>query len=553
MGSSQAQRPYSYDEVPYPSNPFPQSHPDRLAAIATLFGMRPRRVDRCRVLELGCGRGGNLIPMAEQFPQSHFVGIELSEVQLGEAQDLVTQTALDNIELRRMNLLDVGLDLGEFDYIIAHGVYSWVEAEVQQQILAICRRHLAPQGVAYVSYNTYPGWNMRGMIRDIMCYHAGRFDGAPSRLQQGRALLDFLAQHTPDDQAYGMLLKTELEMIKNSEDAYLYHDHFEEVNQPIYFHEFNARLEEHQLQYMGESDAASMYAGHLPAPVLATFQRIATNLIQMEQYMDFVKNRTFRQTLLCHADVSLNRELQPSIVQQFHVASPLVPDSPSAAIRTNQPVKFQHRFDPRHAFSTVPVVKGAMFYLAEIWPANVSFLTLAQKSLRLATADAILTSRENAQLVEALGKLLLEWYLAGMIELQTQPSRFALTPSTRPAASRVARRQALTQNVVTTLRHERCSLSEFNRLVIRELNGSQDFDQLTDKLLGDLADGTIVLPEGVCGTDDEIRSYLATALRKELDQLARAALLLPDQQSADDNLEDGASTTASEIRVGVTA
>src|SRR5262249_13699905 len=152
-----------------------QTHPDRLATVATLFGMRPAAVDCCRVLELGCAAGGNLIPMAQALPGSSFLGIDLSARQVAEGAKVVAALGLTNVALRRQRILDVDESWGTFDYILCHGVSSWVPAPVQDRILHICSANLAPAGVAYVSYNTYPGWHLSGMIRDMMCYHARRY------------------------------------------------------------------------------------------------------------------------------------------------------------------------------------------------------------------------------------------------------------------------------------------------------------------------------------------------------------------------------------------
>src|SRR6267142_1438469 len=157
----------SYDEVPYDSKAFSETHPDRLATVATLFGMQPADVEHCRVLELGCADGSNLIPMAVGLPESAFAGIDLSPRQVGDGQATIATLGLKNVTLRVGSILDVGADEGIFDYIVCHGVYSWVPPEVQNRILTICNRNLAPNGVAYVSYNTYPGWHVRGMVRDL--------------------------------------------------------------------------------------------------------------------------------------------------------------------------------------------------------------------------------------------------------------------------------------------------------------------------------------------------------------------------------------------------
>src|SRR5579884_2024888 len=186
--------PTSYDDIPYVSNPFLQSHPDRLATIATLFGLSIIRVDRCRVLELGCASGGNLLPMAQSFPESTFIGIDYSARQIADGQKFVEKLGLKNVQLKCLSILDITPEFGSFDYIICHGVYSWVPPPVQEKILDICRRNLTPNGIAYVSYNTYPGWHMRGMIRDMMLYHASHFTEPLTKVRQARALLDFLAQ-----------------------------------------------------------------------------------------------------------------------------------------------------------------------------------------------------------------------------------------------------------------------------------------------------------------------------------------------------------------------
>ena len=158
-------QPSSYDRVPYDSKPFPQTHPDRLATMASLFGLKPPLVDTAQVLELGLAGGGNLIPMAVALPDSHFVGIDLSPRQVDEGVRVVERLGLTNIELRAQDILDLGEDLGVFDYILCHGVYSWVPASVQEKILEIHARHLAPGGIGYISYNAYPGWHLRGVVR----------------------------------------------------------------------------------------------------------------------------------------------------------------------------------------------------------------------------------------------------------------------------------------------------------------------------------------------------------------------------------------------------
>ena len=158
----------SYDEVPYPSTSHVFTHPDNLATVATLLGLSPTPIIHCRVLELGCAGGGNLIPMALNLPDSSFVGIDASAVQIAEGQQAIAALGLANITLHHLDILDVTAELGQFDYIIVHGIFSWVPTAVRDKILEICQQNLTSNGVAYVSYNTYPGWHMMGSIREMM-------------------------------------------------------------------------------------------------------------------------------------------------------------------------------------------------------------------------------------------------------------------------------------------------------------------------------------------------------------------------------------------------
>lgn len=178
----------AYDEFPYESKPFEGSHPNRPAAVGGLYGMRTAPPDRCRVLELGCASGGNLLPMAAYLPGSEFVGVDLSAVQIEAAQRAAAMAWLANVRFHAASIADITPDFGRFDYVVAHGVYSWVPPLVRDKLLAVCAANLAPEGIAYVSYNTYPGWHLRGMVRDMLRYRSDRLQTAREKVVQARAL-----------------------------------------------------------------------------------------------------------------------------------------------------------------------------------------------------------------------------------------------------------------------------------------------------------------------------------------------------------------------------
>ena len=181
-----------YDEIPYTKHIYKQTQPDNLATIATLFGMQPPSVATCRVLELGCASGINLLAMAQAIPQGEFWGIDLSAPQIREGQNNIQQLKLHNITLQQMDIMAIDSQFGQFDYIIVHGVYSWVSPAVRAKILQVCHHHLHPQGVAYVSYNIYPGWHVDAMLRKMLLYHVQPLKEPSEKLAAAKTLLRFL-------------------------------------------------------------------------------------------------------------------------------------------------------------------------------------------------------------------------------------------------------------------------------------------------------------------------------------------------------------------------
>src|SRR5262249_32814770 len=205
--------PTIYDEFPYPGVAFAQTHPDHLATLAILFGMTPAPAGECRVLEIGCGDGGNVIPMAFGLPRSRFTGIDLAGSAIARGQKIVDELRLANIRLQQLDLMDLSADFGEFDYVIAHGVYSWVPAAVRERLLEIVKIHLAANGIAFISYNAYPGGYLRQTLREMMLFHTRNVQGARERVKGARELLEFLVQAHNQQDAYGTFLRLELESL----------------------------------------------------------------------------------------------------------------------------------------------------------------------------------------------------------------------------------------------------------------------------------------------------------------------------------------------------
>jgi methyltransferase-like protein/SAM-dependent methyltransferase len=511
----------SYEETPYHSNPMSASHPDCLATMATLYGMKPPAVETCRVLELGCAGGGNLIPMALTLPRGRFVGIDLSPRQIAQGREIVAALGLGNIELQPLSILDVGPDLGTFDYILCHGVYSWVPAAVQDKILAICGRHLAPDGVAYVSYNTYPGWHLRGMVREMLRYHVEQVGDAPTRVQQARAFLEFLAHAVGDTGTpYGQLLKEEADLLRPLPDYYLLHEQLEKINQPLYFHEFAGRAAAQNLQYLSEA-RLGVLDGQVEPTLDETLRRIAGDLIQREQYLDFLRNRTFRKTLLCHAGVRLDRNPGPGIVRQFRLGSYVLPVSPQPDATSDAVEQFRGPFDV-NVTTNNPLVKTLLICLAGQAPRALPFGELHDRVRERFGGPAAPTP-------EALAEAALQCFLKNLVELHVHEPPVATRLAERPVASPLARLQAANDVLrVTNLWHRVVELTVLDMLVLRLLDGSRDRAALIEALVKLVLDDVLTIThEGQPVRDPSlVRQAVGGALEPCLRRLLGCALLL---------------------------
>ena len=259
----------SYDEAPYESYAHPQSAPGQLAAVAWAFGLDPPDVARSRVLEIGCAAAGNLIPFAATHPLACTVGIDLSQVHIDQGNRRVRALGLDNIELMHSDIAHLDLAaMGQFDFIICHVVYSWVPDEVQEAILAACGQLLSPAGVAYVSYNTYPGWKAKEIVRDAMLLSLGDSTTTDEKVHRARSMVDFLQKVAQPDSVLARALNDYQLLAATVGDYYLLHEELEIFNTPCYFRDFVDRARAHGLDYLAEAQPEWTFARNYGSTVV---------------------------------------------------------------------------------------------------------------------------------------------------------------------------------------------------------------------------------------------------------------------------------------------
>jgi cyclopropane fatty-acyl-phospholipid synthase-like methyltransferase len=517
-----------YDEIAYPTFPISYTHPDRLATLATHFGMRPAPVERCRVLELGCSTGANLLSMAVTLPESEFVGIDSAGRPIAQGKARVEALGLKNLTLRHLDLLEMAPDYGKFDYIIAHGLYTWVPPGVRDQILAICKGCLQPQGIAYVSYDTFPGCYSRLMIREMMLFHNRDFHDPQQQTQQAMTLLKLLANSRTGLDTYTKLLQEEFERTSNRSREALYHDELAEVFQPVYFYQFMEHAQRHELQFLGEADFFEMHTGGLTPQAKEVLDKISDDINLREQYLDFMRGRAFRKTLLCHKDVQLDRSGKSVSVRSYYVSSQARPSS--AAPNFSPGVEETFRSGSGAELITAnPLARALLWYLIESQPQRITFEKLVSEVEFRARQGLGFVPKPDQDLVSDLVDFVWQIYTAGLLDLHVHVPPFTTQVSERPVANPLARLEARDGDLITTLHHRSLRLGDsLQRGLVMLMDGTRDHDALRKDLLKLFESGALTLVDGDKPVSDlqMVEKRIAAETENVLGGLARMAVLM---------------------------
>ena len=297
-----------YSELGYKSMPFPYTTPATLEAYAALVGISAPNPTTARVLELGATYGGNIISQALFNPDATFVGIELSQEQVEKGNEVIANAGLINVSLVQSDIASIGSDIGTFDYIIAHGVYSWVDDGVKDALLRLIDEHLAEDGIAYVSYNTYPGWHTMEEVRQLMMFSnrdKAQFNHKEKVLHGktigsivGSQILKYDNLKERNSKFLGALRS-----VMQKDEYYVGHDHLEPNNDPVYFYQFNDHLGAHNLAYLCDADLTLSMVRSFDADIADTLDKLAPNdHVAQEQYLDFMLDTTFRKSIICKAN-----------------------------------------------------------------------------------------------------------------------------------------------------------------------------------------------------------------------------------------------------------
>jgi SAM-dependent methyltransferase len=475
MDSSISATPY--DDVFYPGRVYEHTHPNRLATLATLYGMSPAPVERCRVLELGCGVGGNLLPMAFQYPDSEFVGVDLSGATIARGQSNVAALGLTNIKLLHCDIMDVDAGFGQFDYIMAHGVYSWVPPAVCDRMMAIFKNNLRPQGVCYVSYNAHPFSHTRNLARDMMLFHTRDLPDMKQKVSQARAIMKFLSEGSKVDTVHGAIMRDQFNRVTKTMDEVLFHDDLNEIAEAFLLHRVVEHAGKHGLQYLSDAEFSRRNLAGYSEEVRAVLQRFPDDeFMARDQYQDFIDGHGFRRTLLCHDRLTLQRKVDMDFVRQFSILGTTDPVEGEFCLTDMSDMEFRTQ-DGSLLRVSHPILKAAYLCLGRAWPHALTLDELVEDAIRLLDPERKQSpgNEETQILVEAM------YVLACSGEVTFQVSRPSLTTtiSDRPLASPVARRQSESDTLVTNLLHQSVRLEDEQACrILQLLDGTRSFDEL---------------------------------------------------------------------------
>jgi SAM-dependent methyltransferase len=477
----------SYEALPYEGGPHYGGHVDCLATVAHLTGFDPVDVGRARVLEMGCATGGNLLPMALSLPDAQFVGVDLSPGQIDAARRRAKAAGLDNVRLVVADLMDVTAELGTFDYIVCHGLYSWVPVEVRRRILDLCRELLAPRGVAMVSFNAYPGSQTRDSVRALLRFALDKVladDSDP--VEATRSLMRIIPRGFEGaGGAFVAQFRRVASVVHDEPGYYLGHEFLEEVNQPYFLWEFADAAEAAGLRYLGDA-WTHPDEEKIPPGARELVDKLSPTRVAREQWLDLLEDRTFRRALLVRAGTEFADALQPGRVMDLRAsAGAWSVDPESQARRGEGPGASSFESGERRVSTNIPVLQAAFGILQETWPDSMPVGELWEKSRERATgAGAPADAPDDA---DSFSRMLLRCYTRHVLGLHVWRFPVSTLPGERPVASPLARLQAEDASRVTNLVHQEIELSPPVRRLLLLLDGSRDRAALARDLADDPA------------------------------------------------------------------
>ena len=477
-----------YEVYAYPGLTIPYTAPAHIALCARWsHGLSPS-TERLRVAELGCGDGGNLLPLAFYNPDSMFLGIDNSGQALDRARDGANRLGIQNVRYVCSDVRDLApTDFTPFDYIIAHGLYSWVPDDARAAILAFCRDTLAPSGLAYISYNAQPGWSTRQLVRETLrrsrsVREAGVSEKANKAIELAARLLEDLP---PSGFASAVVLADELARVRSGRPFYVFHEYLAETNDGFWLSDFVERARHHELAYVVDAQVCR-WEGYVPPELKKPIAERNLDPLEEEETVDLLGHRYFRASILCRSDVARTSAWRQELIEDVHIATSLRLQSESLDLAEGVDERFIGTVGSDIVLDS-SITKAAVALLGAKWPFGVRLDRLCRESLSfLAAHDCPVQPDARRHLLAEISAL----FEAGQIDLRLREPVYSSEIAGYPIAHALARWEAERRDSLTTPHHLSVPFDVSALELVRAMDGSRSIADLARIFGSDVVEQT---------------------------------------------------------------
>lgn len=465
-----------YDEVPYLGNLVALTSPAHLSLCARWHDFVATPLLDFHLIELGCGDGANLLALAFYNPNATFLGVDSSSGQLALARQAARALSIGNVEFLHNDVRELeSVSVQSSDYIVAHGLYSWVPEDAREATLRFCRRALSPAGLAYISYNAQPGWTTRRLVRESLL-RAGSVRGAPIEQKAARAIevaAHLLEDFPSRDYASAILLAEELVRVRDAKPDYVFHEYLAEVNDGFWLGEFVERARRHGLEHLCDAQFGR-WEGHVPVQLRNALERRGLDLIEQEETADLLCHRYFRASILRRVDAPRASVSRRELIEQAHLATSLTAKSDPFDLTDGVVEKFQGAGGAEITIAA-SITKAAVLLMAAQWPAGLQFERLCGKAAEFLAAHGLDTPGSvRSQLIDDVIPL----FEAGQVDLRLHEPFYRHRTPDCPCVHALARFEAAHRNALSTPYHVPLSFDGQTFELVRALDGSRSLLQL---------------------------------------------------------------------------
>ncbi len=362
----------AYDLVAYPTTVHASTNPERLAIGARLAGLDPAPIESARVLEIGGGSCLGLINFAATYPRSQCYGFDLSETAIAKGRKLAGSSC-PNLTLAVDDIMTAAerLDPQSFDYVIAHGVYAWVPAPVREALLALIAHVLAPQGVAFVSYNSMPGGHIRRILRETLLHAISEVEGVKERVSAAHEALTAYSEPHEGDDPLMQGLRYHARLMLGRPASVVFHDEMGDCFEPQSLSDVVGAAKAAGLRYLTDAGPNTVYDGFLPRGAEDAANADA-EVVKLAQMRDYLQMCWFRASLLVRFDAPLSRIMDIARTDGLYVSAPLEAlENGEFRARNEDTVKIAD-----------PALVESLRDLAKAWPARRPIAEVAPKSIQ---------------------------------------------------------------------------------------------------------------------------------------------------------------------------